>query len=376
MKSPSLLFVSLFLGLLSAFPSSSLIAAVTERSATQASPPTLKAEWDKLINEAKKEGRVVIYAGPIGEARTAMVTAFRQKYGITLDIIMSRGSEIVAKVETERRAGLYMVDVGFIGLESYFGSPQLKGFTLPLSSLLVLPEILDLAHWRGEKMPFADKEGHLAALVLGSSPYMLINTEIVKPGEITSHQDLLEPKWRGKLAINDPSVGGAGSEWFTFIVAKVMGLEKGTAYMKQLARQEPAVTRDQRLLTEWVARGKYAAALAPDKATTVQMIRTGAPLAYIDLKEPRPTTSGPGNIMVFDKLPHPNATKLFINWLLSREGAAVYSKGHGYVSTRLDVATEGIDPFVIPAPNDAILGEDYQTARGKMRKLAAEIFRN
>ena len=176
--------------------------------------------------------------------------------------------------------------------------------------------------------------------------------------------------------MNDPSLGGAGTECIPYIVTKAMGIEKGAAFMKQLAKHEPGITRDQRLLTEWVGRGKFAAALAPDKATTAQLVRAGMPLAYADLKEPRPTSSGPGNLMIFDRAPHPNATKLFVNWILSKEGAAVYAKAHGYAATRIDVPTEGVDPIFIPKPDETILGEDYQKMKGKMRKLATEIFRD
>ncbi|MDP2645542.1 MAG: extracellular solute-binding protein [Desulfobacterales bacterium] len=338
--------------------------------------PFSPAQWEDLVGKAKKEGTVVIYAGPIGEARNALTEAFRQKYGISLDIVLGRGKEIVARIESERRAGIYSVDVGIHGMTTFFNSIKPKSITVPIAPLLILPEILDLAKWRGGKLPLADQEGHLAVLVLGSSPHLLINTTMVKPDEIKSHRDLLDPKWQGKLAMNDPSLGGAGTEWFTFIVKKEMGLEKGTAFMKQLARQKPAVTRDQRLLSEWVARGKYAAVLAPDKSTTMQLIRAGAPLAFVDLEESRPTSSGPGNIMVFDRAPHPNATKLFLNWILSKEGIGVYSRAHGYTSTRLDVVTEGVDPIFMPRPTDTILGEDYQIAKGEMRKLAKEIFRD
>jgi len=376
MKAISSPFAVILVGFFLVLSSQPLSAAALEPFTAKPGAPVTRAEWDKLVADAKKEGKLVIYAGPIGEARSALSNAFREKFGITVDIVMSKSADMVPKIEAERRAGIYAVDVGFMGMESFFGSASLIGFTQPVSPLLVLPEILDLSKWREKTLPCADKACHLTVLVLGSSPYTLINTGIVKPGEINSHQDLLDPKWRGKLIINDPSVGGAGSEWFTFILRKVMGIEKGTIFMKQLAQQAPAVTRDQRLLSEWVARGKYAVALAPDKATTAQLIRTGAPVAYIDLKEPRPTTSGPGNLMVFNKSPHPSATKLFVNWILSKEGATVYSKAHGYPATRIDVPTDGIDPFVIPKPSETMLGEDYQSGRGEIRKLAAEVFRD
>ncbi len=355
----------------------SVNAASIETPGIKTGSPATQGEWDKLVTEAKKEGKVVIYAGTIGDARTALTNAFRQKYGISLDIVMGRGNELITKMASERRAGIYAVDVGIQGMTTYFNSVKSFGITsAPLLPLLVLPEVADLSKWRGGKLPFADREGHLIVLVLGPAPHLLINTELVKPGEINSHQDLLTSKWRGKLAINDPSLGGAGTEWFTFIVTKVMGLEKGTAFMKQLAKQDPGLTKDQRLLSEWVARGKYVAALAPDKATTAKLVRAGAPLAYPDLKEPRPTSSGPGNLMVLDRPPHPNAAKLFINWILSKEGAAVYSKAHGLPSTRIDVSTEGIDPVFIPKPDETILGEEYQVSKGEMHKLAIEVFRD
>ncbi len=376
MKALSVLFASFVTVLFISVSALSSTAIAAETPIVKTGSPASKAEWDKLVTEAKKEGTVVIFAGPIGEARVALINAFRQKYGISLDIVLGRGEELLAKMESERRAGIYAVDAVIHGMTTYFNSSMLRSNTLPIAPLLVLPENLDLSKWRGGKLPLADKEGHLAVLVLGSAPHLLINTELVKAGEINSHQDLLNPKWRGKLVMNDASLGGAGTEWFTFIVTKVMGIEKGTAFMKQLAKQEPAITRDQRLLTEWVARGKYVGALGPDKATTAQLIRTGAPLAYADVKEPRPTSSGPGNISIVERAPHPNAAKLFVNWILSAEGAAVYAKAHGFAATRLDVPTEGVDPIFIPKPDEAILGEDYQLSKGAMRKLAAELFKD
>lgn len=334
-----------------------------------------ESDWEKLVTEAKKEGSVVIYAGPIGAARGALMEAFREKYGIALDIASGRGEEMITKMDNERRAGIYYIDMSIHGMTTFFNLIKPKGYTVPIKPFLVLPEVLDTSKYRGGKLPMADEDGHLAVLVMASTPHMAINTEMVKPGEITTHTDLLNPKWKGKIASNDPSMTGASTEWFTFVVKVLMGTEKGIDFMKQLLKQELVITRDQRLLSEWVARGKYAIAIAPDKATTGEFMKAGAPISFGDMKDPRPTSSASGNIMVFDKIPHPNATKLFINWLLSKEGSEVFSKSFGHASTRLDVSTEWVDPILIPGPQDIILGEDYQLAKGEMRKLAAEIFR-
>ncbi len=145
--------------------------------------------------------------------------------------------------------------------------------------------------------------------------------------------------------------------------------------MKALAAQDPVILRDLRSTAEWVARGKYYIGWGPDKAAHVEFIRSGAHLSYPTLKEPRPTTSASANLMLFDKAPHPNAAKVFTNWIMSKEGATVFSHAYGMSSTRRDVSTEGIDPALLLKPGEIILGEDYQLAKGEMRKLAREIFR-
>ncbi len=353
-------------------------APTAQPQKTTAPEPTVSATaaWDKVVSEAKKEGTIVVYAGPLGAARQALIDAFRQKYGISLDIVMGTGAEITAKLDNERTAGLYNVDAQINGMTTYFNMIKPKKMTVPIEPFLALPEVKDLSKWRQGKLPVGDKEGHLYVLGITSVPHMLVNTEMVKKGEITTHTDLLDPKWRGKIAINDPSVSGASTEWFTFVTRVLMGTEKGPAFMKDLAKQEPAITRDQRMLTEWIARGKYAVALAPDKATTAEFIKSGAPIAYPDLKDATPTGSGPSNLFVLDRVAHPNATKLFVNWILSKEGEEVYSKASGYAATRTDVSTEWVDPALVPGPNDAILGEEYQLSKGEATKLAAEIFKD
>ncbi len=349
--------------------------AAAKASGKAAAAADWRAKWDSTVAEAKKEGRLVVYAGSIGEAGRALAAAFKGKFGISLDMVQGRGEEIVARIQSERKAGIYGVDVGLPGMSWYFTSIKPMGITLPIQPVLILPEVLDPAQWREHKLPIGDKAGHLAVILLGAQPHLAVNGDIVKPGEITSINDLLQPRWRGKIVMNDPSVGGAGSEVFTFTVREVMGMEKGMAYMKALAGQDPVIVRDLRLMTEWIARGKYAIGWGPDPAPTAEFIRSGAHLVIPTMKEPRPTTSATCNITVFDKAPHPSAEKVFVNWLMSREGATIFSKSYGYPSTRLDVPTEGIDPGLLLGPNEVILGEDYQMAKGQMRKLAAQVFR-
>ncbi len=352
-------------------PPATVPPVATASAVTKLAP---EGEWERLIAEAKKEGTVVIAAGFLGPSRPALTDAFKEKYGIDLDILIAAGEQVAVKLDNERKAGIYSVDVAVHGLNTYINFIKPKGTTVPLQPLLVLPEVRDLSKWRNGAFPWGDNEGHVAVILLGAVPLMLANTDMVKPSDITSNLDLLEPKWRGKLSLSDPTAAGTGASWFAFVGKELWGMEKGMSYMKQLAKQEPAVTRDVRLLSEWVARGKYAVALAPSAAQTVEFIRLGAPMRFPELKEPTYTSSSTGNIFVFDKIPHPNAAKLFVNWILSKEGASIFSKAHGYATTRVDVSTDGVQPEMIPRADDLFFGEESEMGKLELMKLAREIF--
>ncbi len=82
------------------------------------------------------------------------------------------------------------------------------------------------------------------------------------------------------------------------------------------------------------------------------------------------------NLIVFDKAPHPNAAKLYANWVISREGGEIMSKYSGYISARLDVPTFGFDTSLVPDPKDILPGEEYRLKQGELQKVAAEIFKD
>lgn len=344
---------------------------------TAMTPVTTGSEWDSLIAAAKKEGVVVIYHASIGEARDIATKTFKDKYGIALDFITGRGAELTQRISTERNAGLYFVDAMIMGLGTFFNVINPMKITVPLEPFLVLPEVTDGTKWRTGNVPFVDKAKTCIAYSLTGLHYMAINTDMVKEGEITSTEDVMDPKWKGKLVVNDPTVSGSGAEWFQFIMlGPAYGKEKGREYMVRLIRQEPAITRDQRLQAEWVARGRYSIGLGVEPSEVDKMARAGAPIKLIAMKEGKPLSSGPMNVMVFDRAPHPNATKLFVNWVLGQEGGTIMSKYSGYPSARLDVSAADFDPIFIPGPKDILPGEEYKLQAGEMLKLAAEMFKD
>lgn len=336
-----------------------------------------KSEWDTLVEAAQKEGSIVIYANGPPKLRDDITTAFRAKYGITTEFLMGRPDELVAKIKAERNAGLYMVDLGVLGATPFINEIKPAGIAEPIEPMLLLPEVKDPKGWRNGALPFVDAEkSGFAVTVLAVPPYHR-NLDLVKEGEITTSPDLLNPKWREKLALLDPSNFGSSNNWFTWTIVEVMGRDKGLKFMRDLAAQKPLVTRDDRQLVEGVARGKFAIGIGPSPSIPASFIQMKAPIDFIDLKEPRYTTSGFGVIEVFKKAPHPNAARLFVNWLLSKEGSAIFAVAAQYPSARADVSVEGIGPALIPRAGDINPDskyQDYQVLKAQMLAPAAEIF--
>ncbi len=337
---------------------------------------SFEQEWNALLGEARKEGKVVIAAGTLGDAKDAMRQTFSAKYGIGIETMEGLGTEVVARVKAQRQAGLYTSDVGLLGISPFALDLKPEGISISLDPYLVMPEVLDKSKWRGGQLPFVDKEHQAIALVAMTIPSFIINTEMVKPEEIQLQTDLLKPVWKGKIVMLDPSTTDAGNNWFTHVLVRLYGREKGIQFMRDLVKQDPMVVREPRQVIEWVARGKYPVGIGYSMTLLAQFKDAGAPIGFPKAQEPSFTSSGSGVLSLFDKLPHPNATKVFANWLLSQEGGKVWAPAMGYPSLRLDVSNDHVDPALMPPAGIIFQGEDeYVRSRAEMRKVAAEIFK-
>ncbi len=375
---PKVIIMAVLLSLVSVLAAcGAATAPVSPASPGAAQKPaaTQKSDWDKMVETARSEGTVAVYAGTIpAPMRTAVQEAFKQKYGINVEFTVAGGNEIAQKFKAETNAGLHLVDLMQLGSTSLTNFIQPMHVTVPIEPLLVLPDVIDPGKWREGKLPFADAERHMFMATLLANNFIVTNNEAVKESDITSTPDLLNPKWKGKIVIQDPGLAGNGNDWFSFTIINILGAEKGEAFMRNLVKQEPVLSRDSRQMTEWVARNKYSIAIAPSMSMAVEFIRNGAPISFARVKEPRSLSPGSGVISTFKEVPHPNAAKLYINWLLSKEGSTVFAPAYGYPSTRVDVPTDSFIPAMIPAPGDVIPDPDYELKKGELLKLAAEIF--
>ena len=336
---------------------------------------TWQEKWQSTVAEAKKEGEVSIYATWTPEMRKAL-TLFTKKYGIILNFQpFSRGADMLAKVQTEKVAGLKSVDVFGSGGPTLIGMFKPLGLLGPIEPLLILPEVLDANKWRGGKLPFLDKDKVAMGLIASVQRYILINTEMVKPGEITSYQDLLNPKYKGKIALNDPTVTGSGSGMIGHLAKDIWNEERALNYLKQVLDQQPAITRDNRLQVEWVAKGKYPIGLGVNPEVVATFLELGAPITVVIPKTRVFISPAAGAFALPWQPPHPKATQVFINWLASKEGEAAFAKGFGNLSARADIPPEGVNPLLVPQTDEKIVmdSEEHILLRAKLLKPIADI---
>ncbi len=354
--------------------------SVTEapRAIDKGSAPGTRAgwqeKWDAAVAAAKKEGEVVYYTTAGAETRTALSEAMNKKYGIRVEFVTGRGPELSARVTKEYSGGVYIADVMNSGGGTFTGLKE-AGLLGKLEPALMLPEVTDNNAWVTGGPPFIDKEKMFLGMLASYEKYVARNTEQVKDGEIKSIRDVLDPKWKGKIALFDPTTTGSGASMVTFM-ARLWGLEKTRQFLSDLAKQDPVVARDKRLHAEWTAKGKYPISLAPNPEMMAEFIDLKLPIAHVKIEEGGMVNTVGGAIGTMNKPPHPNAAVVFINWLLSKEGQAVYVDSVKLPGARKDAPTTGLDPNIIVGPGDKfiIADEEFFILQRDVLTMTNQIF--
>ncbi len=336
-----------------------------------AAKPAWQQDWDQTVAAAKKEGKLVAITEFNSDGARTVADAFKEKYGIDMEFVIGRVSEIIPKVQTERRAGLYLEDIYLSGVSSivYFKD---FGYLDRLKPLLIVPEAIDPKAWMEGGVKFMDKDELMLAYEVQASPSIHINSDIVKPDEIKSYKDLLDPKWKGKIVVQDPSIGGAGLNFF-FILWNIMGPQ----FTRDFAKQDLAITADTRQQGEWVARGKYPVSGNMSSDIRSQFLAAGAPIKVIRPVEGTVTSVSKSGLSIFQNAPHPNASKVFINWLLTKDAQTIVSKVTGDSSRRLDVARDWVNPDTVVQPGVNYLDSDSEDAlkmKQELQVLCKEIW--
>ncbi len=316
-------------------------------------------QWDLLVAAAKAEGKVVLLGPPDPHVRQELPAAFKARFGVTVEYLGTRSSESAARLRLERGAGLYTVDVVFSGSDTLAGVYYPEKMLAPLKPALILGDALDPAKWRRGKLWFTDpQERYVLRLFNTVGPALHINTRSVKPDELRAARDLLDPRWKGRISAHDPTVGGSGIGHATRYY-----LQFGEDFVRRLyVDQKPVVARDRRQLTDWLLRGSQPISLDAEEDQVERLRRDGLPVAAVYKLSDMPgtLTAGVGQMALLDRAPHPNAAKLFANWMASKEGMEIYARARGEVPTRNDIDALSF----LPAELIPQAGADYFDMHG------------
>ncbi len=349
--------------------------ALPKDTPVKSSKAAWESKWEDVLTAGKKEGVVRIYGTWTPAVRAALTKAFGSRYGISLEFVVGRGAELVPKLTAERQAGLNLADVIGTGTNSFLTLMKPAGLLGPLEPLLILPEVLDSKAWPKGQIPFTDKDHYVVPILAVPQRFFAYNKLQIKEGELTAYKDVLQPKYKGKIVMGDPSITGAGSALFARLAHDWVGVEETKDFLKRLLTEQRAViSRDYRNQIEEIAKGKYAIGLGTQNGTIADFLASGAPIAVVPTMDVDVTPES-GAIAVPKTPAHPHAAAVFVNWILSAEGATTFSKSSGMPVVRLGVSKEAINPFFLTGPETRLYmeTEEYIIFAGQMRKAFKQI---
>jgi ABC-type Fe3+ transport system substrate-binding protein len=315
-----------------------------------------QTEWERTLAAAKKEGTVVVGIPASSELRTAIGAKFKDKFGIAVELLPARGPENVTRIVTEFNAGVRYFDILVAGGATPLAMVS-AGAADDFPSYMVMPEVKDPKHWWGGHIweDNVSTKRHVYAFLCYTSETWWQNSSQVEVNEARSYDDLLNAKWKGRIGLLDPRNPGSGQNTWSFLW-KV----KGEEFMAKLAQQDLLVSQNLRQLADSLAKGKLAFTIGVSHYTFEPFIKAGLPVKPVSrIKEGAHANNGSGVVTVVKNPPHPNAAKVFVNWLLGKEGQEVYGKAMVQGTRRLDVSTEWLKESGLQGCKDVMTVDDY-----------------
>jgi iron(III) transport system substrate-binding protein len=342
----------------------------------QSSLAAADVEWERVVAAARQEGKLVL-AGPAGEYFREVVGVFRAAYPeIDVEAVGGGGAQLLPRILGERRAGQFLWDAFVTGSSTGF---QLAGENtlVPLKSALVLADVQSDSKWFGGfDAGFQDKMRQYIYAFEGAVTFQVfVNRDVVPESQLRTIEQLAEPQWKGRISWLDPRAPGGGAT-----SAGQLLLVMGEEFYRQLLAQDVIITGDRRQMAEWMVRGRYPIAVALTDNELIAFQKEGLGLNVQPLEPKRPggyrVSSSTGTVFWFERAPHPNAAKLFINWLLSQSGQAAWARAAATNSRRLDVEPGAAERALYPGIElRSVNDEEYFAHEVRAREIASETLR-
>jgi iron(III) transport system substrate-binding protein len=328
-----------------------LIAALTMALAL----PAMARDIDKaLIEAAKKEGKLVFYTSYVTpQMHAAVKDGFEKTFGITVDLLNVRASELNERVRAEQAAGRFLGDVVQHGQASINRFTQ-AGNTQPLGAIAAAQDLID-----GQPAEPNQIGSFIGAYAI------LANNNLVKPGdEPKSWLDLLDPKWKGKILTDDMRAAGGGNAVFSATYSAL-----GEDFHRKLAANDVTISRDVGEAERRAARGEFSlympqvsSDLTGLRGLPVRLVVPREGIAYVRL-----------DLAFLKNAPHPNAARLFIEYYLSEENQKRIAAWG--VLPVIKGADSALPPEVQPMAKAKFMGTIVADTQQKMLDLATAIYK-
>jgi iron(III) transport system substrate-binding protein len=251
----------------------------------------------RLAEGAKKEGTLTLYTSVTVEDMAALTAAFEEKYGVKVKVWRASAENVLQRAVVEARAGRYEVDAFELGgreMESLHREKILQEVKTPALADLLPQAIIPHHEWVGTRLNIIT---------------VAYNTNLIRKDDIPKrYEDLLDPKWKGRLGIEAEDY-----DWLATLAAE-MGEEKTIKLFRDIvARNGISVRKGHTLLTNLVVAGEVPFALTVYGYLAEQLKNKGAPINWILLP---PTVARATHVAVAKNAPHPNAAVLFFDFII------------------------------------------------------------
>jgi len=309
------------------------------------------AQWQATLAKAKTQKLVLV--NQEGKAFDVLIEAFTKKFGIAVDQTVARPTQVVPRVKTEQANGQYVWDVWWATTSNMVSVAAPAGMLAKFDDYLIQPELKAASTWRHPDYIYGDATRFVFTYSHEVSFSAYRNTAILPELKLDNLDALLEPKLKGKVVIRDASAPNAGS-WALAPLYKAKG---GPFLQKFLKETDPKVMENPQQLDIAIMRGGSAVAFGMQGSAYSQCVRDGGCKTIQPMQQLAAASSR--GLAVFKNAPNPEAAKIFVNWVLSKEGQEAFVREWakynetGAVSMRKDVEPHPDHKSDLPDFNDA-----------------------
>lgn len=314
--------------------------------------PASAAISNSLIDSAKQEGEVIYYASMNLSEANALIGEFEKRYPfIKIKLNRAASEKLLTRVLAESRAQRSFADV--------IQTVEFSMHVLARRGILAryTPQANSL-------FPKQFKEEEFWTTVYYNTYVTGFNTKLVTGESLPkTYADLLDPKWKGKLMME-----GTKADWFAGML-QIMGAERGISYMRALAQQQPGLREGHELLAQLIVAGEGFLDVNIPAASVERMKERGAPIDWTALGPAPAIMVGIGQAA---QATHPHAAKVFLDFVLSRDGQKLMQTP-GRLVARSDLANDraGMLKGLKIVPVDPALADKLDQYAKQLRAIFA-----